>query len=104
MSEFWKIFITAIISVAGSATATWCIARIKMFSVIKDAIRAILRNEILNYYQQYKDKNYVPLYVKEALERTYKPYKFLGGNDVAEDKYEFLMAQPDEPKSGNSEP
>jgi len=50
---------------------------------IANGIQALLRSEIIDKYNYYKDKGYCPIYAKENIKRLYKPYEALGGNDVA---------------------
>lgn len=98
MSEVTKIILTAVISALVSGLFAYTITKLKLLKVFRLAIQSLLRNDIFSYYQYYKKKGYCPIDVKQALEQTYKPYHALGGDDVATQKYEFLMALPDEPK------
>lgn len=66
--------------------------------------QCLLRAEIIRDWKEYTHKGYCPYYAKEALDRAYKAYEALGGNDVAHEKYLEVMALPDElPKEGEEE-
>lgn len=64
---------------------------------IKNGLQCLLRAEIIRSYDKYKERDYCPLYAKEALTRAYKAYHALGGNDVATELYNDTMELPTEP-------
>lgn len=64
---------------------------------IKNGIQCLLRAEIIRAHEKYMDKNYCPIYAKEALTRAYKAYHALKGNDVATELYEETLHLPCEP-------
>lgn len=57
----------------------------------KDGLKCLLRAEIIRCYEKYTDRGEIPIYAKESLEKEYKAYHNLGGNDVATDLYNKLM-------------
>ncbi len=57
----------------------------------KDGLRCLLRAEIIRCYDKYTERGEIPIYAKEALEKEYKAYHKLGGNDVATDLYNKTM-------------
>lgn len=61
-------------------------------------LQCLLRAEILRQYEKWNDREYCPIYAKQALEKEYKIYHKLGGNDVATEKYHELLELPDEPR------
>ena len=65
-------------------------------NAVEEGVQCLLRAEILRNYKEYSRKGYCPNYAKEADNRTYKAYHAPGGNDVATDKHEHIMALPDE--------
>lgn len=64
---------------------------------IGDGVQAILRDRIIQAYNYYQGKGYCPIYAKENMERMYKAYHALDGNDVATKLKDTLMAMPEEP-------
>ncbi len=58
---------------------------------LKNGLQCLLRSEIIKCYEKYIQKNAIPIYAKEALEKEYKAYNKLGGNDVATELYHRLM-------------
>ena len=60
----------------------------KKNKAICDGVQAILRERIIDRYNDYSEKGYCPIYAKESLERLYGAYSNLGGNDVATELYE----------------
>ena len=64
---------------------------------IKNGIQCLLRAEIIRCHDKYMEREYCPIYAKEALTRAYKAYHALKGNDVATELYEELIHLPTEP-------
>ena len=65
---------------------------------ISEGVQALLRDSIVANYNKYSERGGMPIYAKESLKRTYKAYSDLGGNDVAEELYNKMLAMPEEPK------
>jgi hypothetical protein len=61
---------------------------------IKKGIQALLRNEIIDQYNKYMDKGYMPIYAMENVEAMYKQYKALDGNGTIKELYEELQELP----------
>ena len=66
--------------------------------LIKEGLQSLLRQDIIRTNDRYVEKGYAPVYVKEGLERAYKTYHKLGGNDVATGLYHEVMALRENPK------
>jgi len=80
------------------------LAYFTFFRVIRNGVQCLLRAEIIRCYKEYEDKHYCPIYAQESLKRMYKAYHALGGNDVATNLYERVLALPtDLPKEDNHE-
>ena len=69
-----------------------------IFKSIIVGLQCLLRAEILRQYEKWYDRGYCPIYAKQALEKAYKVYHKLGGNDVATEKYQNLLELPDKPE------
>lgn len=98
-SHFWeKVFALV------TAVLAWCLRnvskRLKEEQVKNDAIsegiQALLRENIVNNYNKYSDRGYMPIYAKESLKRAYTAYKALGGNDVATELYKKMLQMREE--------
>lgn len=66
---------------------------------IATGVQAMLRDAIINNYNKYKDRGYIPIYARESVKKIYEAYEGLGGNDVAHDLYEKMRhwdTDPDE--------
>ena len=89
-------------------TAAWrtVSARLKVEheknEAIGDGVQSLLRDTIVTKYGKYtdKDKLYCPIHEKESLQKIYKSYTALGGNDIATGMYHELMNLPDKPDEG----
>ena len=83
----------AIPFICGS-TLTFVITLIAKNKALKNGLQCLLRAEIIRSYDKYSEKGEIPIYAKEALEKEYKAYHKLGGNDVATGLYNELMKLP----------
>lgn len=59
---------------------------------MNSGMRSLLRSELLREHDKWVGRRYCPSYAKEYIERTYKSYTALGGNDVGTALYKETMA------------
>ncbi|MBO4468702.1 MAG: hypothetical protein J5766_05315 [Clostridia bacterium] len=85
-----KWLVPAVLGSAATYLATLS-GKSKAFS---SGLQCLLRSEIIRAYDKYTDRKHIPIYAKEALEKEYKAYNKLGGNDVATDLYKHLLMLP----------
>ncbi len=64
---------------------------------VAKATQCLLREAIIRSYEKYIELGYCPIYEKESLKNEYSAYHNLGGNDVATDLYDKVLALPTEP-------
>ena len=83
----------AVVSFLGTLIAMWRKRR-KEDKAVKQGIQCILRQQIIDQHEKWVDRQYCPIYAKEALKRAYDAYHTLGGNDVATDLYHETMELP----------
>lgn len=69
---------------------------------IAEGVQSLLRESIVNNYNQYTDRGFCPIYAKESVKKVYHAYHDLGGNDVATGLYKKLLDLPTE-KKGDDE-
>ena len=95
-----ETIIKAVVSVA--VTALWSLL---MASVVKvrskqkatdEGLKSLLRAEIIRTYEKAMDRDYCPIYSKEALTHCFHSYKELGGNGLIDDLYKKTMELPTE--------
>lgn len=70
----------------------------KKNDAIAEGVQSLLRENIVQNYNKYQDREYCPIYAKESIKRAYEAYHNLGGNDVATKLYNTLLAMPEEPE------
>ncbi len=63
---------------------------------LEDGMQCLLRAELLSDYIAYSRRGWCSNDEKESVNRMYKAYHALGGNDIITDKYSFIMSLPDE--------
>ena len=79
MIEFIKNYWTQIIFIVGLA-----VGFVKLEIAYREGTKCSLRNDILQIYNQYRDKKIIPLYDFEALSLSYSLYKKYKGNSFVD--------------------
>lgn len=62
--------------------------------LVKSALRALLRSELMRTHHQAARDGYASTVEKEVMERTYQSYHRLGGNGIATNLHDEMMALP----------
>lgn len=62
--------------------------------LVKSALRALLRSELMRTHHQAVRYGYATTVDKEVMERTYQSYHRLGGNGIATNLHDEMMALP----------
>lgn len=62
--------------------------------LFKSALRALLRSELMRTHHQAVRDGHASTLDKEVMERTYQSYHKLGGNGIATNLYDEMMALP----------
>ena len=62
--------------------------------LVKSALRALLRSELMRTHHQAVRDGYASTVEKEVMERTYQSYHRLGGNGIATNLYDEMMSLP----------
>lgn len=60
----------------------------------KSALRALLRSELMRTHHQAVRDGHASTVDKEVMERTYQSYHMLGGNGIATNLHDEMMALP----------
>ena len=63
---------------------------------IAEGMQSLLRESIVDNYNKYSDKGFMPIYAKESLKSAYAAYHNLGGNDVATELYNKMLRMQEE--------
>ena len=62
--------------------------------LVKSALRALLRSEIMRTHHQAVRDGHASTVDKEVMERTYQSYHSLGGNGIATNLHDEMMSLP----------
>lgn len=62
--------------------------------LVKTALRALLRSELMRTHHQAVRDGYASTVEKEVMERTYQSYHMLGGNGIATNLHDEMMSLP----------
>jgi hypothetical protein len=66
----------------------------RQFKALKLGVQAILRDRIIDQYNKYMDRDYIPIYAMENVTAMYKEYHALGGNGTITELYKQLLELP----------
>ena len=72
-------------------------ARNKQEVARDDAIRSLLRTEIISIYHKSEEKRFIPIYNMENIIDMYRSYKALGGNGAITEIYNKVLQLPQDP-------
>lgn len=61
---------------------------------IEEAVQALLRNELIRRYREYKAKGEMTILDRENIEAMFKQYKNLGGNGTVKELMDELLEVP----------
>lgn len=91
----YKLIGQAITGVLGALTAylgTMYRIKKKENDALKAGVQALLRDRIIQSYNHYTEKGWMPIYAKESIDACYRSYEALGDNGVIDN----LMQQINE--------
>jgi len=66
----------------------------KKDKAIENAVQALLRNELIRRYREYKTKNEMTILDKENIEHMFEEYENLGGNGTVKELMDELLEVP----------
>lgn len=77
-------------------TLLWTMLRAKKREndALKEGMQALLRDRIIQAYNHYSDKGWIPIYAMESIEACYKSYEELGENGVIDNLMRQLRELP----------
>ena len=61
---------------------------------LQQGVQALLRAQMIQYYNHYREKGYAPIYARESFENCWLQYERLGKNGVMQDIHAKFMALP----------
>lgn len=88
-----NLILWIVTSILGLAVAKLAL-EFKKQAAIRNGVRAILRDRILNAYNHYYDKGYAPFYAIENVTNMYQAYHRLGGNGAVTEIYHKFLKLP----------
>lgn len=66
----------------------------KKEKAIEEGVQALLRNELIRRYREYKTKGEMTILDRENIEAMFKQYKNLGGNGTVKELMDELLDVP----------
>lgn len=76
----------------------YLLKRIKKQEVVGKGVQALLRGQIIQLYNHYTEKGYIPIYGLENVTAMYEQYHVLGGNGAVTALVEELKELPRNPE------
>lgn len=100
--EFFIAIMSPFVSAIIASLATILISRAAGFlgdqrsenAAIKEGLRTLLRNELIQAHRDYVDRGFVTLEILEYCEQTYNAYHGLGGNGSGDKLWEDIKKLP----------
>ena len=98
MEEFiakhlFELLMTAAVALLG-AGYRMTIREISKQKVEREAIKSLLRSEIITMHGRYMEKADIPIYAQENVQAMYDAYHLLGGNGTVTKLVSEIMALP----------
>ncbi len=104
MSQYFMPIYTTLVGIVIGALVTWLKTLINnkkkkqelengLVDALVDGMAILLRKEIKGYYDEYGDKDNIPVSDWEDIELTHKVYKQLHGNHSGDKMYEELKSK-----------
>lgn len=90
-------FLLTCLSVCYKRLATKYKKEIERQEAIEKGLQALLRSQMINDYNHYKEKGYAPIYAKENFENCWQQYHNLGVNGVMDGVHKEFMELPSAP-------
>lgn len=85
-----------------AAVIGWVVSGIKKDradrNTMKLALQAILRRDMIEDYNKWKERGYAPIYAKQSFENCWKQYHALGMNGVMDGIHNEFLELPTEKK------
>ena len=98
MEDIVKLIISWLVPFILGTIATSIIGIIKKDrkkdKAIENAVQALLRNELIRRYREYKVKGEMTILDKENIEHMFEEYKNLGGNGTVKELMDELLEVP----------
>ena len=99
-------FLGQIINVVAGAIITYLWTKLRQSKKENDAIKAgvqaLLRDRIIQSYNHYTEKGWMPIYARDSLDACYNSYEALGENGVIDDLMEQLRELPNHKGAGGA--
>ena len=89
-----KYWFTWVFSIVASAALTWTKILSKRQRASKSALKSLLRQNIIQAYDKYMERGWMPIYAMESVNEMYEDYHALGGNGTITGLVEQLRRLP----------
>ena len=94
--DILKIVVSVIVSSGATAGLVYVKAVKGKVKALQDGMLSLLRAEIIRSHDKYSEKEFCPIYAKDAIDKAYNAYHTLGGNGTITVLYKEIMALPEE--------
>lgn len=91
--HLFELLMTAAVALLG-AGYRMTIREISKQKVEREAIKSLLRSEIITMHGRYMEKEDIPIYAQENVQAMYDAYHLLGGNGTVTKLVSEIMALP----------
>lgn len=92
--EYWLEFLFGLLSGAILYILKKVYGLYKRQKAVEQGVQALLRNELIRRYREYKAKGEMTILDRENIEAMFKQYKNLGGNGTVKELMNELLEVP----------
>ena len=94
LNEIWVKIVLTTVGFITTGLCGYVIAKIKEYSMLKNALKCLLRSQITGKYYVYSELGEIPRYEKENLNYMHEQYKAMRGNSYVGELMEEINSLP----------
>lgn len=98
--KYWLEFAFGLLIMGTGVVCTWMKRKFKEHDDLRNGLQAILRNDIIKMHDKYMEKEYIPIYALDSVNKMYSAYHKLGGNGTVTKLVEEMQELPTEKQGG----
>lgn len=98
--KYWIEFSFGLLIAGGGFTLKWMSKKFKEHEDLNAGVRSLLRSKLIELHDKYMEKEYIPIYALDNINKMYDAYHSLGGNGTVTKLVEDIRLLPNEPEQG----
>ncbi len=91
LKEYWLTWVCGLLA---STALAWAKLLSRRQKASRNALKSLLRQSIIQAYDKYMEREWIPIYAIESVNEMYEDYHALGGNGTIKGLVEQLRKLP----------